>query len=198
MAAVVRAITPADAAAVAAIYAPYVAETAISFEVVPPTAAEMAERIRAVTVQYPWLVCADDADVMGYAYLGRHHERAAYRWAVDASVYVRRGAHRLGIGRALYHALLAIARLQGYYNVYGGITLPNPASAGLHEHLGFVPIGVYRAVGYKLGRWHDVGYWELSLRERGDDPAEPLLVDAVGDTAAWHDALAAGTAALRS
>jgi phosphinothricin acetyltransferase len=197
MATIIRAADPSDAAAIADIYGYYVRETAISFEVVPPTADEMRERIDAITARYPWLVCADGADVLGYAYLGRHHERAAYRWAIDASVYVRREAHRRGIGRALYAALLPIGVEQNFYNAYAGITLPNAASVGLHEAMGFRPIGRYRAVGYKLGKWHDVGYWELSLRSRSEQPAEPRAIAAVRDTPAWREAIAAGERLLR-
>jgi L-amino acid N-acyltransferase YncA len=119
------------------------------------------------------LVCADGDDVLGYAYTSPHRERAAYRWGVDVAVYVRGDAHRRGIGRALYGALLPLAAAQGYTAAYGGIALPNPSSVGLHESLGFTPIGVYRAVGYKLGAWHDVGWWERALAPETDPPGEP-------------------------
>ncbi len=197
MAEIVRAAVDRDAEGIAAIYAFYVRETAISFEVVPPTAAEMRERMRAITVSFPWLVCAAGDRVVGYAYVGRHHERAAYRWSIDVSVYVDRGAHRRGIGRALYTALLQIARAQGFYNAYAGITLPNASSVGLHEAMGFAPIGVYQAVGYKLGKWHDVGYWELALRPPDATPAEPQPIANVRDSAAWRAALAAGQQCVR-
>jgi len=197
MAEILRAAVESDAETIAAIYGYYVGETAISFEVVPPTAAEMRERMRAIAAMYPWLVCASGERVLGYAYGGRHHERAAYRWSSDVSVYVDRTAHRRGIGRALYTALLALARAQGFYNAYAGITLPNASSVGLHEALGFRPIGVYHAVGYKLGKWHDVGYWELTLRPRTDAPTEPRSIAAVCDSTAWAEALAAGQRLLK-
>ncbi|MBV8062243.1 MAG: N-acetyltransferase, partial [Nevskia sp.] len=152
----IRLAGPADAAALAAVYAPYVRDTVISFEAEPPDAAEMARRLAAVAARLPWLVAEDGSGVLGYAYAGEHRNRAAYRWDVDAAVYLDSRAHRRGIGRALYRVLFALLRAQGYVNAYAGITLPNAASVGLHEALGFVPVGVYRAVGYKFGAWHDV------------------------------------------
>src|SRR5205823_3664575 len=102
----------------------------------------------------------------------RHSARAAYRWSVNASVYIDASQWRRGIGRGLYRSLFAILAAQGYVNAYAGITLPNPSSVGLHEAVGFTPVGVYRSVGYKFGRWHNVGWWELALRDRPADPQE--------------------------
>jgi phosphinothricin acetyltransferase len=187
----------ADADAIAAIYTPYVRDTVISFEVDPPTAADMRQRIDALTATYPWLVCAAGGAVVGYAYASRHSERAAYQWSADVSVYVRADQHRRGIGRALYTALLRIVTAQGFYNAYAGITLPNASSVGLHEALGFTPVGAYRGVGYKLGAWHDVGWWELALQPRGTAPVPPRPVGAVRDTPAWAAAITAGRALLR-
>ena len=192
----IRPARTADARQIAAIYAPYVRDTAISFEVVPPTVAETRARVRAVTATYPWLVCAEGDTVRGYAYASRHHERAAYQWSVDVSVYVRADAHRQGIGRALYTALLRIVAAQGFCNAYAGITLPNPSSVGLHESMGFTPVGIYRAVGHKLGAWHDVGWWELALQPRPAAPAPPRAVGVVRGTAEWDAAMAAGQALL--
>src|SRR4029453_19163004 len=129
----IRMATPADAADIAAIYRPYVTDAATSFEVEPPGAGEMARRMEAVLRFAPWLVYADGhGDLAGYAYASRHHERAAYQWSVDVTVYVRAGHHRRGIGRALYEALFPLLRLQGFYAAHAGVTLPNPASVGLH------------------------------------------------------------------
>ena len=197
MAPTIRPATAADAEPIAAIYAPYVRDTAISFEVVPPTRDTMAERIRAVTAMYPWLVCAEGADVRGYAHAGCHRERAAYQWSVDVSVYVRADAHRGGIGRALYTALLRIVTAQGFYNAYAGITLPNAGSVGLHESFGFRPVGVYAHVGHKFGAWHDVGWWALELQPRPPAPSPPRPADPLQDTAEWEAAVAAGQARLR-
>jgi L-amino acid N-acyltransferase YncA len=146
----IRPAKPSDGAAVAAIYAPYVAETAISFEVEAPSAAQMADRIESVTRVYPWLVAEGGGLVVGYAYAGRHREREAYKWSVDVAVYVHTHAQRQGLGRALYSKLLELVRGQGFCNAYAGITLPNPASVGLHEAMGFKAVGVYENVGYKL------------------------------------------------
>ena len=163
-----------DAGAAAAIYAPYVTGAVISFEAVPPSAEEMASRIASTLSYAPYLVYEKDGEVLGFAYAARHRERAAYRWSVDVSVYVHERTHRQGVGRALYTSLFALLRLQGFYAAHAGITLPNPRSVGLHEAVGFVPVGVYRSVGFKRGGWHDVGWWELTLQPHASAPGEPI------------------------
>ena len=178
------------------IYAPIVRDTPISFEVEVPTVDEMRARIAETLEQYPWLVCERGDEILGYAYASRHRTRPAYQWSVDVSVYVREDLRRAGVGRALYVALLALLRLQGFRNAYAGIALPNSGSVGLHEALGFRPVGVYRGVGFKQGRWHDVGWWELSLRTDPEPPRPPrspreLSAEEVGE------ALAAGTRFMR-
>jgi L-amino acid N-acyltransferase YncA len=169
----VRAAKPEDARAVSDIYAPYVAETVISFEIDPPDEAQMASRIAAVTPSFPWLIYELDGRPLGYAYASRHSERAAYDWSADAAVYIDRRAHRQGVGAALYAVLMAALRLQGFHTVFGGITLPNPASVGLHEACGFSSVGVYREVGFKFGAWRDVGWWGLQLGAPPPDPQPP-------------------------
>jgi L-amino acid N-acyltransferase YncA len=166
----VREATPADAAACAGIYAPYVEDTAISFEVVPPSATEMAARIAGAVA---WLVLEQDGRVVGYAYAGPFAPRAAYRWACEVSVYLERGRDRRGGGRALYEALLAQLRDRGYLMAVAGMTLPNPASEGFHRALGFEPVGTYRRIGYKHGAWHDVAWTQKLLAPGGEPPAEP-------------------------
>lgn len=173
MPAPIRLATAADAAGVQAIYAPIVAGTPISFETEVPTVEDMARRIAAVLPHHPWLVCGADGAVDGYAYASRHCERAAYRWSVEVSVYVHARCRGVGVGRALYEALFALLTDQGVCNACAGITLPNPSSVGLHESLGFAPVGVYHRIGYKMGTWHDVGWWEKRLQE-GADPPAPL------------------------
>jgi len=153
-----------DAAAIRAIYAPYCESTVISFEARAPSVEEMEARVRKITEQFPWLVCVRDGEALGYAYASVHRERAAYRWSVDVAVYVDARCYRLGVGRALYTALFKILTLQGFFKAYAGITLPNAASVGLHEAVGFLPVGVYRGAGYKFGAWRDVGWWQRSLR----------------------------------
>ena len=160
-----------DAAACAAIYVPYVRDTPISLEARAPTANELAARIETTTQTHPWLVAEDQTDVIGYAYATRHRERACYRWASDVTVYVTPQRQRAGIGRALYEALFALLAEQGFRVACAGITLPNAASVGLHEALGFKPVGVYRNIGWKFGAWHDVGWWQLEL-DGGGPPRE--------------------------
>jgi L-amino acid N-acyltransferase YncA len=171
----IRMATVDDGPALAAIYAPSVIGAVTSFELEPPDGAEMARRVSAVLTFAPWLVLEQDGDVLGYAYASRHRERLAYQWSVDVTVYVRQGSHRRGVGRALYQALFERLRAQGFYAAHAGITLPNAASVGLHESLGFRPVALYPKVGWKLGAWHDVGWWQLELRERkaGVTPAPP-------------------------
>ena len=195
----IRLATAGDAGPVAAIYAPNVTGSIISFESEPPDAQEMRRRIEGTLEGgYPWLVCERGGRVLGYAYAGAHGSRAAYRWSVDVSVYVDGEAHRTGVGRALYTSLFAALGLQGFYNAYAGATLPNPASVGLHEAMGFRPVGVYQKVGYKMGAWHDVGWWHLALRARVGDPAPPAYLPSVLGSEGWDAALSAGLPLLRN
>ncbi|HWW67208.1 MAG TPA: arsinothricin resistance N-acetyltransferase ArsN1 family B [Solirubrobacterales bacterium] len=164
-----------DAVACAAIYAPYVETSAISFEERPPDAAEVEARIERYSRTHPWLVAEEGGGVVGYAYACRHRERAAYRWSADVSVYIAAAEHRRGHGRRLYEELFERLRRQRFQVAIAGITLPNQASVGLHERLGFAPVGVYRRIGWKLDAWHDVGWYQLELAPAGDDsPPEPL------------------------
>jgi L-amino acid N-acyltransferase YncA len=164
-----------DAAACAAIYAPSVTAGVASLEVRAPEPHHMADRIRIISKDFPWLVAEIGHEVAGYAYASRHRDRASYRWSADVTVYVDAAHHRRGVGHALYRPLLELITRQGFYEACAGITLPNDASVGLHESLGFVPVGVYRDIGYKLGRWRSVGWWQLTLRAHDPDrvPAEP-------------------------
>lgn len=164
-----------DGAACAAIYAPCVEGTPISFEERPPSAGEMTARIERVTATHPWLVAEAAGEVVGYAYGCRHQERPAYRWAAEVSVYVAEASRGGGIGRALYEALFERLRAQRFQVLFAGISLPNEASLSLHERLGFARVGLTPRIGWKLGRWHDVGWWQLDLVPPGDDPPpEPL------------------------
>jgi L-amino acid N-acyltransferase YncA len=171
-----RIARPDDAAPIAAIYAPYVRDTAVSFEVEPPGAAEMCRRIEATLDRHTWVVAEEDAGIVGYAYASAHRARAAYQWSVDVTVYLAPAAHRRGIGARLYRALFALLAHAGYTNAHAGIALPNAASVALHERLGFEPIGVYRGVGFKLGAWRDVGWWGKRLAPLATDPPAPRPV----------------------
>ena len=162
MTAALRPVTEADAAACAAIYAPFVRDTWISFELDPPGEGEMARRIAEYGASHGWLVAEVDGVLAGYAYGSPHRTRAAYASSCDVAVYVDPAFARRGLGRALYAAL--IERLAGkYHAAYAGIALPNDASVGLHEAMGFTPVGIYREVGWKLGGWRDVGWWQRLL-----------------------------------
>jgi len=192
--ATLRPARPDDALAIAAIYRPYVTDTVITFEVEPPSAADFAERLTRIQRVAPWLVCEVGGAVVGYAYASKHHERAAYQWALDAAVYLDTAHHRRGLGRALYTALFELLRIQGFCSVHGGITLPNAASIALHESLGFRRVALYPAIGYKLNAWHDVGWWQLELRPRVAEPPALLTPDAARSAhpELWQAALAAG------
>jgi L-amino acid N-acyltransferase YncA len=187
----IRLATPNDAEQVRAVYAPY-CFTPISFEMEPPSVEEMRGRLVKVLGQNPWLLSEEGGEVLGYAYATQHRERAAYRWSVDTSVYVRQSRQRRGVGRVLYTSLLALLPLQGFVNAYAGVTLPNEASVGLHEAMGFEPVGVYRQVGFKCGVWHDVAWFQRSLQPRPAEPSPPLRAEEARHTAAWAEALHAG------
>jgi L-amino acid N-acyltransferase YncA len=159
-----------DAQACADIYAPYVLETAISFEERPPSAATISERILAA---HAWLVAEVEGRPIGYAYGSRHQERAAYRWAADVAVYIDRDHHRAGVGRALYTQLFERLRAAGVWTLCAGVTQPNAGSDGLHRAMGFQEVGVYRRIGWKLGAWRDVRWWQLDLRPGEEGPPAP-------------------------
>jgi len=168
---VIRDAVAADAARCAEIYAPYVRETAISFEEEPPSAAAMSARIADAQRAHAWLVLERDDDVVGYAYGGPFMSRAAYQWATAVSVYLAPGRRRTGAGRALYQALFERLAARGHRTALAGIALPNEASTGLHVALGFEHVGTYRRVGWKLGRWHDVAWYQRPLTEDDGPPA---------------------------
>ena len=184
---VIRPAGENDARAVAEIYAPYVLETAITFETEPPTVAVMAERIRRTLEIHPWLVADRDGEIVGYAYAGKHRERAAYRWTVDVTVYVRGTARSRGVGQTLYRALLEVLRRQGFRSAFAEIVLPNAGSVRLHEAAGFKALGVHKDIGFKLGHWHDIGYWRLALAEGVAPPTEPVPFSVILATNAFTD-----------
>jgi phosphinothricin acetyltransferase len=186
-----------DAEGILAIYGPVVDMTVVSFEVDPPSLATIQQRITAILQTHPWLVYEHQERICGYAYASRHRDRAAYQWSADVTVYVHPECRRQGVGHALYTSLLALLRLQGFFNAYAGITLPNPASVGLHEAVGFRQLGVYGGVGYKLGAWHDVGWWHLALRPKAPDPEPPLAFPHAGRIEGFPAALEAGSTMKR-
>ena len=190
--ATIRLATTDDAAEIAAIYAPYCESTVISFKETAPSADEMARRIAAVGATRPWIVLEDNTGIIGYAYASPHHERAAYRWSVSTAIYISRNHHRRGAGRALYTTLFALLRVLGYRQATAGVTLPNAASVGLHAAFGFAPVGVYRRIGYKMGGWHDVGWYQVEIQPGSESPADPRAIGQIVDTPEWHDAVARG------
>lgn len=173
---IIRLAAASDAEQILNIYAPYVKNTVISFETEVPTREDMESRIGHSLEKHVWIVLEENNEILGYAYSSKHSERSAYRWSVDISVYIKEGFHRRGIGKVLYTSLLEIIKCQGYCNVYAGICLPNEKSVGIHEYFGFRKIAHYSRVGYKLGSWHDVGWWELFLQQHDPEPKEPLSI----------------------
>jgi phosphinothricin acetyltransferase len=161
-----------DGAGCAAVYAPFVEDSAASFEERAPSPEGFGERIERMSSTHPWLVAAAGEEVIGFAYACPHRQRAAYRWAADVSVYVAPAHKRRGIGRALYGSLLPLLVRQGLHVACAGITLPNEPSVALHQSFGFTLVGVHRRIGFKQGRWWDVGWWQLELQEP-ETPAEP-------------------------
>jgi L-amino acid N-acyltransferase YncA len=197
MSSIIRLATKNDAEQIRAIYAPIVSQTATSFELEPPSVSEMRKRILDTVGHLPWLVCDRKGEILGYAYASKHRARAAYQWSVDTSVYVHAELRRSGIGRALYGSLFKVLVMQGYYNAYAGIALPNPASVGLHEAIGFRPVGIYREVGYKMGAWHDVGWWQIALQPKAASPKPPLDLKTVQRSREWQMALSVGEEMLQ-
>ncbi|MHC4845641.1 MAG: GNAT family N-acetyltransferase [Planctomycetota bacterium] len=195
-AATIREARASDADRLAAIYAPHVTGAVTSFELVAPDGAEFARRMAAADDHFAWLVCERDGEVVGYAYASAHRGRAAYKWAAEVSVYIHEDSRRANVARGLYVALLEIVRMQERCVALAGITLPNPASEGFHEALGFVRCATYHNIGHKFGAWHDVGWWELMLGELPDTPVEPIALSDVRDTPAFAAALRAGEALL--
>lgn len=185
----VRLATPDDGPACAAVYAPYVTGTSISFELVPPDGTEMASRIARTIERTPWVVVEVDGVVRAYAYGSRHRDRAAYDWTVETTVYVDREFARRGLGRIAMSAVLAIIRLQGAHLAVAGVTPPNPGSVALHETLGFTRVGEFEAMGWKFGRWHGVEWFALELGPREGEPAPLVPLPALSGSPALEAAL---------
>lgn len=194
----IRLATPDDAEQIANIYAPYVAETATSFETDIPSAVEMRRRVADTLASHPWLVY-DEGDVVGgYAYATKHRVRAAYQWSTEVSVYVAEPFRRRRVAQALYTSLFSVLAAQQFVNAYAGITLPNAASVALHESLGFEPVGVFRRIGYKMGAWHDVGWWQLALRAHDDPPHVPTPLPQIAKDPRFPSMVASGLPLVRS
>lgn len=166
-----RLAAEADAEALLAIYAPYVRDTAISFEYVPPTLEEFRARIRNTLASYPFLVAEGKGGILGYAYAGRFQARAAYGWSAETTVYIAPNARRLGVGRLLYERLLDLLRRQGVQNAYACVSCPNEPSIAFHQSLGYTPKARFFHCGYKMGQWRDVVWLEKLLGDHENPPA---------------------------
>ncbi|MEH2107018.1 arsinothricin resistance N-acetyltransferase ArsN1 family B [Nostoc sp.] len=198
MKAAIRLANESDALEMLAIYAPVVRETSISFEIEPPSKTEFEGRINNYQQQMPWLVCEINGKLLGYAYATPYRTRAAYQWSVESSVYVDVESRRKGVAKALYTSLFGLLQLQGFYNVFAAIALPNPASVAMHEAVGFSPVGVFYRVGYKFNEWHNVGWWQLSLQQELPLPVNPpLSLLEAQKSALWNEALRSGLLLLR-
>jgi phosphinothricin acetyltransferase len=170
----IRLAQPSDAAGILDIYAPYIRDTSITFETEVPTIADFSKRIKSYLEHWPWLVYEENGMIGGYAYASRYRERTAYQWGVECSVYVHDDFHRKGIASDLYAKLFTILKAQGFTTVYAVINLPNDPSVALHESMGFRYFATYEKVGYKLGKWKNVGWWQLQLNEYVNEPIPPF------------------------
>ncbi len=196
--AVIRLADPKrDARQVAAIYYPYVINTPITFETIPPDGTEMYRRMKKVSETYTSLVCEHENEIMGYSYGSKFRDRSAYDWIVETTVYVREAAHGLGIGKALYASLLECLKLQGFTSAYGVIALPNDPSVSLHEHFGFTEDYLMTNAGYKDGQWYDVGFWRIKLSDVTEDTLPIKSVDELRSMNYFKNSVAFGEQFLK-
>lgn len=193
---IIRELSGGDAEGTLEVYRPYVEDSIISFEYQPPSLQEWKGRIATITSEYPWLVCEHNGQVIGYAYASKHRTRTAYSWAVESTVYLSDKFHRLGIARILYETLFEVLKLQGYVNVYAGITMPNIKSEEFHKALGFYELGLFKKIGYKFGAWHDTKWLQLHLTEHPETPSDLKLPEEVRGTPAFEHVMAAANARL--
>jgi L-amino acid N-acyltransferase YncA len=185
----IRLANPDDAEAALEVYRPYVLETAITFEYGEPSLEEFRHRIESTIKDYPWLLCVEDDKVIGYAYANKHRYKTAYQWSPESTIYLSEGYHGRGIARLLYETLFEMLKLQGFYNVYAGVGMPNEKSEGLHKALGFDEIGVFRHVGYKLGAWHSTKWFQKHLSEHVLEPSTPKTMEEVKGSEAFKTIL---------
>jgi phosphinothricin acetyltransferase len=172
----VRPASPEDASACVAIYRPYVEDTAITFETSVPAPSEMAMRIHASRDTHEWLILEHHDAVVGYAYARAFNPRAAYQWSAETTIYLAEGHHRTGGGRKLYAQLLRRLTERGYRRAFAGIAQPNPASNAFHQSFGFQQAGLFRQVGWKNGRWHDVAWMQLDLLGAAEQNGPPSTI----------------------
>lgn len=178
----IRLATEEDSDSLLKIYGEFITNTAVTFEVTIPSVLEFSQRIKNVLEKHPWLICEINGENIGYAYASKHRERAAYQWSVDVTVYISPKYHRKHIATALYTALIELLKVQGYYNAYAGVALPNIKSEGFHEFFCFKPVGVFHNVGYKFNEWRDVKWFELAISEHSKIPSSPKTINEIKDT----------------
>ena len=186
----IRLAEPRDYAGMLAVYTPYVVETAITFEYDVPSLSEFAERISKITSHYPCLVCEAKDQIVGYTYGSVHRVKTAYQWSTESTIYIDKEFHGKGVARVLYDALLSVLELQGFVNVYAGVTVPNEKSEKFHAAMGFAEIALFDKIGYKLGNWHNLKFYEMYLREHPANPVPPVPITAVLNTVGFNDVIA--------
>lgn len=178
----IRLISENDSREVLKIYKPYVINTIVSFEYEAPSPDEFLLRIQNNVSEYPWLVCLYGNKIIGYAYASKHRYRTAYQWSCESTVYLLTEYHRKGIARILYKTLFCILKVQGYFNVYAGVSLPNEKSVGFHQSMGFKKVGIYKKTGYKFNKWHDVEWFQFQLQRHIDNPQIPKTMQSIMNT----------------
>lgn len=180
-----RIAAPGDAPALLAIYTPYVTGSCYTFETEPPTEEEFRERMRGIQRFFPYLVLEEDGEILGYAYAHFFHERRAYQWLCETTIYVRQDCRRNGCATLLYNALLRILAAQGFCDAVAVLGCPNLPSERFHEHMGFALEMTYPQAGYKQGAWHDVKYYVKHLTARQEQPGDPVPFSSLGKQ--WQD-----------
>jgi len=186
-----------DHAGMLAVYKPSVINTAITFEYDVPPLNEYAERIAKIASHYPCLVCeTKDGEIAGYAYGSVHRLKTAYQWSAESTIYVADKFHGKGVARVLYHALLSVLELQGFVNVYAAVTAPNAKSERFHLAMGFAEIGVFEKIGFKLGKWHDLKFFEMYLTEHPANPAPPVSIGTIKHTKTFQEIISRANEAL--
>jgi phosphinothricin acetyltransferase len=186
----IRLITENDADEVLSVYRYYTDNTAVSFEYEAPTKDEYIQRIITNTEKYPWLVCLHNNKIIGFAYASTHRYRAAYQWSPESTIYFAPDFHTKGIGRIIYETLFLLLKLQGYYNLFAGVTLPNEKSVGFHRALGFKEVGIFKNIGYKHGNWHHTHWFQIDLAEHILNPPIPRKLNEVVATPEFQSILA--------
>ncbi len=194
----IRQITESDTNEVLEVFKPYVINTAITLEYDVPTTEEFLHRIKTNTVDYPWLICLYNNKIVGYAYASKRGNREGLKWSTESTIYFAGNFHGKGLGRVLYDALFNVLQLQGYFNVYAGVILPNEKSEALHKALGFSEVGGFSKVGYKLGKWRDCKWFQLHLSKHIVNPAKPKTLQEVKDSEAFKAIIATANSRSRN